>query len=135
VRVKGIVWLGTRTPHFAEMRDFFAALAGKPHTEEGEFAVWDLENGDRLEVFGAGGDAPPYADAPVAGFLVDDVAAARAELETHGAEFIGQVHDYGDGNQWSHFRAPDGHVYELTNRPDHPLRRDAERRGRQAELG
>jgi len=124
VRVKGIVWLGTRTAHFAEMRDFFAALAGQPHTDEEAFAVWDLENGDRLEVFGPDGDAPPYAEAPLAGFLVDDVGAARAELERHGAEFIGPVHAYGDGNEWSHFRAPDGHVYELTNRPDHPLRRE-----------
>jgi hypothetical protein len=124
VRVKGIVWLGTRTPRFAEMRDFFAALAGEPHIDEDGFAVWDLENGDRLEVFGPDGDAPPYSEAPVAGFLVDDVAAARAELERHGTEFIGPVHAYGDGNEWSHFRAPDGHVYELTNRPDHPLRRE-----------
>ena len=123
MRVKGIVWLGTRTPRFAQMRDFFAALAGQPHTDDDAFAVWDLENGDRLEVFGPDGDAPPYVEAPVAGFLVDDVTAARAELERHGAEFIGPVHAYGDGNEWSHFRAPDGHVYEVTNRPDHPLRR------------
>ena len=72
-----------------------------------------------------GGDDPPFEDAPVAGFLVDDVAAARAELEQlEGVEFIGPIHDDGGfGNQWSHFRAPDGQVYEVTNRPDHPLTR------------
>jgi len=45
---------------------------------------------------------------------VDDVAAAREELEAKGVEFIGPVHsDPFSGNRWSHFRAPDGYVYEL----------------------
>jgi hypothetical protein len=123
LRVKGIVWLGTRTPRFAEMREFLGRIAGEPHIDDDGFAVWDLPNGDRLEVFGEGGEDPPYPDAPVAGFLVDDVHAARAELERHGAEFIGPVHEAWDGNQWSHFRAPDGQVYEVTNRPDHPAHR------------
>jgi hypothetical protein len=127
VEIKGIVWLGTRTERFGEMRDFFARIAGEPHIDEPAFAVWDLANGDRLEVFGPGGDAPPLKDAPVVGFLVDDVGAARAELEQmDDVEFIGPIHDDGSfGNEWSHFRAPDGHIYEVTNRPDHPLRRGA----------
>jgi len=58
--------------------------------------------------------------APVPGFLVDDVAAARAELESEGIEFIGPVHDSDDGNAWPHFRPPDGRVYEPTQQPDHP---------------
>ena len=125
MKVKGIVWLGTRTRRFGEMREFFGRIAGDPHIDDEGFAVWDLPNGDRLEVFGPGGGDPPFEDAPVAGFLVDDVAAARAELEqVEGVEFIGPIHDDGGfGNQWSHFRAPDGHVYEVTNRPDHPLTR------------
>ena len=127
MKVRGIVWLGTRTPRFGEMRDFFGRIAGDPHIDDDGFAVWDLPNGDRLEVFGPGGDDPPFEDAPVAGFLVDDVAAARAELEQlDGVDFIGPIHDDGgSGNRWSHFRAPDGHVYEVTNRPDHPLQREA----------
>lgn len=123
MQVKGIVWLGTRTERFAEMRAFFAAIAGGPHVDDAGFAVWDLPNGDRLEVFAPGGEEPPHGDAPVVGFLVDDVAAARAELERiPGVELIGEIQDDGgvSGNQWSHFRAPDGHVYEVTNRPDHP---------------
>ena len=103
------------------MRDFFRLLSGvEPWIDEPGFAVLDLPNGDRLEVFGEGGDSPPYPDAPVAGFLVDDVAEARAELESRGIDFIGPVHTADDGNSWSHFRAPDGHVYELTSHPGHP---------------
>ena len=70
-------------------------------------------------MFGPQGDAPPF-EAPVAGFLVDDVDEARAELVRAGIAFIGPVARAEDGNAWSPFRAPDGHVYEITSRPDHP---------------
>jgi hypothetical protein len=121
VRAKAVVWLGTRTRHFTEMRAFLHALTGvEPRIDEPEFAVFDLRGGDRLEIFGESDEGHAWMTAPVAGFLVDDVAAARAELEDWGIEFIGPVHHADDGNSWSHFRAPDGHVYELTSQPEHP---------------
>jgi hypothetical protein len=118
MRVKAIAWLGTRTERFDEMREFFRELTGVPPRDEQGLAVFDLASGDRIEVLdpAAGED---YMVAPVAGFLVDDVAAARAELESRGIEFLGPIHS-GAGSSWSHFRAPDGHVYELTALPDHP---------------
>ena len=51
---------------------------------------------------------------PVAGFLVDDIVAARAEMEAKGIEFIGPIEGDTDDYKWTHFRAPDGFVYELT---------------------
>lgn len=116
---KGIVWLGTRTERFDDMRAFMTLVVGRePWLEREGFAVFDLPNGDRVEVFGPGGAAPPH-DAPVAGFLVEDVDAARTELASVGIEFLGPVNRSSDGNAWVHFRAPDGHIYELTSRPDH----------------
>ena len=121
MRVKGVVWVGTRTVHFDEMRAFLVEITGvAPRIDEPDFAVLDLESGDRLEVFGARAGEEHFMVAPVAGFLVDDVPEARAELELRGIEFIGPVHAADDGNRWSHFRAPDGHVYELTEQPGHP---------------
>jgi hypothetical protein len=118
--IKGIVWLGARTERFTEMRAFIARITGcGPWIDQHDFAVFDLPNGDRIEIFRPGGHAPPY-EAPVAGFLVDDIDEARAELETAGIAFIGPVARAEDGNAWSHFRAPDGNVYEITSRPDHP---------------
>jgi len=120
MRIKGIVWLGTRTAHYSEMREFVARITGlEPWLDEPGFAVFDLASGDRIEVMSQDSDAPPY-DAPTAGFLVDDVSAARAELEAEGIEFIGPIGRADDGNSWSHFRAPDGSVYELTAQPGHP---------------
>ena len=44
----------------------------------------------------------------------------RAELLERGIEFLDEIQRADDGNCWSHFRAPDGHVYELTEQPGHP---------------
>ena len=118
MRVKGIVWLGTRTERFDEMRDFFLDLTGVSPRDDRGLAVFDLAGGDRIEVFdSATGES--YMTGPVVGFLVEDVAAARAELEARGIEFLSPIQS-GAGSSWSHFRAPDGNVYELTALPGHP---------------
>ena len=117
MKIHGIVWLGTRTDHFAEMVGFARDVLGlKPVLQRQDFAVFDCLNHDRFEIFGPGDEEHTFMRAPVAGFLVDDVAAARTEMEAQGIEFIGPVqHD--TGYAWSHFRAPDGHIYELSSRP------------------
>jgi hypothetical protein len=39
-------------------------------------------------------------------------------IEAEGIEFIGPVHDWEPtGEAWSHFRAPDGNIYEITHAP------------------
>ena len=37
-----------------------------------------------------------------------------------GIEFIGPIHGEDDDYKWTHFRAPDGFVYELTYSTAHP---------------
>jgi hypothetical protein len=70
-------------------------------------------------VFGPGDrDHEHFITGPVAGFLVDDVREARADLEEACIDFIGPVHK-ADGGYWSHFTGPDGNVYEITA-PSHP---------------
>jgi hypothetical protein len=77
--------------------------------------VFRLPDGDEFQLFGPENDDLPFADQPVAAFLVDDVPAARAELEAKGVAFIGETEISGDA-AWTYFRAPDGRVYELTHR-------------------
>ena len=46
---------------------------------------------------------------PVLAFQVEDVRAARKELESRGVEFVTDV----DGNEseaWAYFRGPDGYL-------------------------
>ena len=127
MRAKGLVWLGTRTRNFDDTVRFFGDTLGL-HTahEEPDFAVLMLPNGDKVEVFGPGRESHAHFDTgPVAGFLVDDVREARADLESGGIEFIGPVHGADDGGSWSHFMGPDGNVYEITT----PAKQEPERQG------
>lgn len=121
MKVKGRVWLGTRTAQFEPMLAFCQNVMGlTPAFLEPGFAALDMPNGDRFEIFGADSSHNTFMTHPVAGFLVDDIVAARAEMEAYGVEFIGPIQTEEDGYAWSHFRAPDGFVYELTYVPGHP---------------
>ncbi len=108
MKIKGIVWLGTRTSKFDEMQNLYHNIMGLDivYREPG-FVVMDLPNGDRVEIFGDDSPYNTFFTHPVAGFLVDDIAAARAEMEAQGIGFIGPIETAEDGNAWSHFRAPD----------------------------
>ena len=119
--IKGLVWVGSRTDRYAEMVSFYRDALGLPlEHEEGEFAVFRLPDGSKAEVFGPSDtEHAHFSRGPVAGFLVDDVEIARGVLEARGIEFIGPVHWWEPtGDAWSHFRAPDGNIYEITQRPE-----------------
>lgn len=121
MKIKGIVWLGTRTDRFEEMTAFCRNLMGlSQRMLEPGFAVFELPNGDLFEVFGADQSMNAFMEHPVAGFLVDDIVAARAEMENSGIEFLGPIEGETDDYKWTHFRAPDGFVYELTYSTAHP---------------
>jgi catechol 2,3-dioxygenase-like lactoylglutathione lyase family enzyme len=123
VRVRGIRWLGVRTPRIVEMREFAGEVLGMRLDRATEdFAELRTADGSRFELFGsdeaAGGPETFAANPVVAGFLVDDIEAARAELAaTPGVEVLGEIQSLDSGYAWQHFRAPDGHVYELTYDP------------------
>lgn len=121
MKIKGIVWLGTRTDHFEQMTDFCRAVLGLSQTAtEPGFAVFQMPDGDLFEVFDTQQSMNTFMTHPVAGFLVDDIVAARAEMEEKGVEFIGPIEGDTDDYKWTHFRAPDGFVYELTYSTAHP---------------
>jgi catechol 2,3-dioxygenase-like lactoylglutathione lyase family enzyme len=87
-----------------------------------DFVELNMADGAKLELFGSAAvaDGPwLFASNPVvAGFLVDDIEAARDELaRIPGVELLGDLRIEADGYAWQHFRAPDGHVYELTADP------------------
>jgi catechol 2,3-dioxygenase-like lactoylglutathione lyase family enzyme len=118
--VKGLVWVGSRTGHYEQMVGFYRDTLQLPlELEEGQFAVFRLPDGSKAEVFGPSDtEHTHFTKGPVAGFLVDDVETARGVLEADGIEFIGPIHEWEPtGEAWSHFRAPDGNVYEITHRP------------------
>lgn len=119
MEVKSLVWLGMRTEKFDETVKLFRDVMGIAVThEEPTFTVLSLANGDQIEVFQPSDQEHTFfTTGPVAGFEVSDLDQARAELEAAGIEFIGPIQRWGDGYGWSHFRGPDGNVYEITSIP------------------
>jgi catechol 2,3-dioxygenase-like lactoylglutathione lyase family enzyme len=124
MEVKGIRWIGVGTDRLSEMRGFAIEVLGLRVVGEdtGQFVELGMADGTKLELFGSAtvADGPwLFASNPVvAGFLVDDIQAARDELaRASGVELLGDLRVLPDGYAWQHFRAPDGHVYELTAEP------------------
>jgi hypothetical protein len=124
VQVKGFRWLGVGTDRVASMRSFAIDVLGLHIDGEDteDFVELATRDGSKLELFGpAAREDSPWlfeSNPVVAGFLVDDIEAAREELAgTPGVELLGDLQRLRDGYAWQHFRAPDGHVYELTYDP------------------
>jgi predicted enzyme related to lactoylglutathione lyase len=122
MKVQGLVWLGIQTERFDEMAAFMATLFGTPSpVQEPGFARWSLANGDLVEIFTAG-DKPTFGSAPVVGFRVADLDAARRDIEAAGAQVVSGYGPNEDGYETVHFRAPDGNIYELVYDPQHEAR-------------
>jgi catechol 2,3-dioxygenase-like lactoylglutathione lyase family enzyme len=118
VKVKGIVWVGSATERYDETVRFFKETMGlETFHEQEDLSILRLAGGEWVEVFGP--KNPHFSEfdtGPVVEFLVDDLAEARAELESKGVEFLTENHGWGD-YLWTHFRGPDGYVYGLTSGP------------------
>ncbi len=123
MNVKGISWVGVKTPRFDEMVRFLEQVIGlRVSVADSDFRMFRLPDGDQFEVFGPAGPDPPAQFARnrlVAGFLVDDIDHATQELLASGVELIGPLVRTKSGYAWQHFRAPDGNVYELAYDPAH----------------
>jgi catechol 2,3-dioxygenase-like lactoylglutathione lyase family enzyme len=126
VHVKGIRWVGVGTGDVGTMRAFATDVLGlRAVAEQEDFVELAMADGSKLELFGPAAvvDTPWMftANPVVAGFVVDDLEAARAELEqAPGVELLGEASIMPDGYGWQPFRAPDGRVYELVADPSAP---------------
>lgn len=111
----GLSWLGVKTEKFDEMKTFYGEHLGLSLVSESEgFAMFQADNGDAFEIFDADrNEYPHFSSAPVAGFQVEDIEAAKKELEGTGIEFIGDIGGSKERSRWAHFRGPDGNIYEL----------------------
>lgn len=114
LEVTSLGWLGIRTDRFEETLNFFRDVLGlEVIRQERDVVGFAFPDGAELEVW-----RPEdrfhgfFTTGPVVGFRVDDVEEARARMEAAGVEFLTPV-QHSDRATWSHFRGPDGNVYEI----------------------
>lgn len=119
MKIKSVSWVGLAVDDFAAARSFFSEVMGLPvEAEEADRGVVMLRigEGQTLEIFGPGTLGHTRTAAPVIGFEVDDVAAARDELVAGGAEPIGEIGSW-NGFEWLYFRGPNDHVFAVKKTP------------------
>jgi len=120
VNVRSIRWVGIATDEYDAMAEFFRDVLGLRATfEEPTTIELETSEGDRVQLMAPGDRYHAFFRAHAAGpvplFEVDDVAAARRELEAAGVEIVGPSERDSDW-EWIHVRAPDGTLVELASR-------------------
>lgn len=115
MRVKGIIWVGVAVGDREAATDFFAGRLGlEIESDLPGFSRLVAENGDRVELFGPDSSEHDQLDTgPVAGFWVEDVAEAHAELAASQVDGLTPILSGHDGHRWFYLRAPDGKFYEI----------------------
>jgi glyoxylase I family protein len=111
MHVESIVFVGTRTAARADMSRFARHVLGLRPADPGgmDADVFGLPDGSSFAVTSP--DVPDDAERTV-GFLVPDVEQAAAELRAAGIATSDEVSSSAH-QRYVHFRAPDGHLYEL----------------------
>jgi catechol 2,3-dioxygenase-like lactoylglutathione lyase family enzyme len=116
--VTGVDFVVVPTRNFERAVDFYGTVLGLEKSKRwGDSPAQEFETGNltlavvEIEFFGT--DFSPHK-APIA-LRVDDVPAARAELESRGVEFKGDIIDSGVCHQ-AIFEDPDGNVLDLHHR-------------------
>ena len=122
--VKGIIWVGVPVDDRSAVREFFSDRLGlEVTTDVAGFTQLTSHNGDRLELFGPDSTEHDQLDTgPVAGFWVDDLEAAHAELAA--VTVVTDIEHGPDGHGWFYFKDPEGRYFEAC---EHPRRRPSRR--------
>ena len=110
MRVLGLVFAGTATTQRAEMVECLRDTLGLKQITDAsvEADLFELPDGSRFAVAGIGGMGETCRSI---GFLVSDLDEAVARLHAGGIDVDEPASN--DRHRYVHFRAPDGHLYEL----------------------
>jgi catechol 2,3-dioxygenase-like lactoylglutathione lyase family enzyme len=117
MKVRGLTFVGTSTDAREPMARFVRDVLGLPPlpVEGSGHDFFALPDSSTFAVGPSGGPDAWGGDSRTIGFLVDDVDEAAAELRAAGVPTDDDV-SVNARYRYTHFRAPDGHVYELVEK-------------------
>ena len=119
MRIIKLAWVGTRTGNAEPTVAFFRDVLGlRLELEQPGFWMLKLPDGSKVESSALTVRFNRhFTTGPVAGFLVDDIQTATAELRSADVEIVFESGVDDSGNAWVHFRPLDGNIYEFTQDP------------------
>jgi catechol 2,3-dioxygenase-like lactoylglutathione lyase family enzyme len=116
MQVEQVDFVSVLTEDIARARRFYGETLGLPLETEGENDLEFTLGQVTLDVFNPTSVGQAFAPSPAGiAIRVDDVAAARAELEGKGVQFDGAIVDTGVCH-FTFFRDPDGNKLMLHRR-------------------
>jgi catechol 2,3-dioxygenase-like lactoylglutathione lyase family enzyme len=118
----GMTYVGVRTNHIEEMKQFAEQVLGYEKThDDGAFVAFTTPQGQRFELHAESTPDKQFypLDGAVAGFEVPDMDTAIAWAKSNNLEMFeeGTGGDENNGTRWAHFRGPDGNIYEFVHHP------------------
>jgi predicted enzyme related to lactoylglutathione lyase len=118
MQITGVDFVAIPTRDYEKAAEFYGGILGLPFRKRwGSMPAGEFQAGDvtlaimQPDAFGL--EFQPHG-VPIA-LHVDDVAAAKAELESRGVEFVGDIIDSGVCHQ-AIFKDPDGNTLDLHHR-------------------
>ena len=120
MEVRNVRWVGIRTDRYEAMVGFLRDVLGlRVNFEETTTIEFTTSEGDEVQVMAPGHRYYEFfgeeAHRPFPLFEVDDVHAARRELEAVDIDVVGST-ERDSRWEWIHVRAPDGNLYEFASR-------------------
>lgn len=115
MKVTGYSWFGVRSDDLDETAKFFNEVLGLKTSFAGKkIATLELPSGQALELVSPQSRWAPFHESPVLAFDVDDIHAAKAEMEAQGVKFLSEISTAGGSSGFCYFEGPDGIVYSLS---------------------
>lgn len=119
-------WIGMLVHDFEATCNFFKKDLGLKlewTDDKKETAMFRLPSGRTIEVYGPSNRTRKtkyqHFNGPVLGLEVDDIVAAREELQAKGVAFVSEIEALDDGSiKWTYFWGLDGQFYSLHQHED-----------------
>lgn len=117
----GITYVGVRTNHIDQMKQFAEHVLGYQKThDDGDFVAFTTPQGQRFELHAENTSDKQFypLDGAVAGFEVPNMDEAIAWAKANNLEMFEEgIGEGAGGTRWAHFRGPDGNIYEFVHHP------------------
>lgn len=114
---KGIAWVGLYAQDLQILADFYQQVLGLrliEHTDK--YCILDAGADTQFEIWANGysiaGRKTPAQQSMIAGFSVDHLETAVAELSTRGLKPEADINSY-QGKRWIYYTDPEGNRFEL----------------------